>query len=86
MTGFFSLQMPVIGHWCGLPTGEAYSSGHLVLSHLRLAYCLLVESYSASFFQMCHDFLDFKIPQGLSTEPDKSINYDSHIISVSNSV
>ena len=65
LTGFFSLQMPVIGHWCGLPTGEV-SSGHLVSSHLRLAYGLLVESYSASFFQMCRDFPDFKIPFGLS--------------------
>ena len=32
---------------CGIPTGDAYSSGHLVPSHLGLAYSsiLLVETY-----------------------------------------
>ena len=77
--------MPVIGHWCGLPTGEAYSSGHP--SHLRLAYGLLVESYSASFFQMCRDIPDFKIPFGLSIFLVLKYDLiDSHIILVSNSV
>ena len=29
---------------CGMPTGDAYSSGHLVLSFLGLAFVLLVET------------------------------------------
>ena len=32
--------------WCGMPTGDAYSSGHLFRSHLGLAYVLLVETNS----------------------------------------
>ena len=30
--------------WCGMGTGDAYSSGHMVPPHLGLAYALLVET------------------------------------------
>ena len=30
--------------WRGMPTGDAYSSGHLVMSHLGLDLVILVET------------------------------------------
>ena len=34
---------------CGMPTGDAYSSGHLVLSHFRTCICSNVETNLSCF-------------------------------------
>ena len=48
-----------------MPTGDAYSSGHLVLSHLGLAYVLLVETIP--FHERVVIFPDYAIRTPLST-------------------
>ena len=48
-----------------MPTGDAYSSGHLVPSHLGLVYSLLVEINS--FPELVIIFLDYAIRASLGT-------------------
>ena len=49
---------------CGLPTEDAYSSGHLVLSHLGLAFVLLLRPFFPELV-MSTDLMSFEHPSVL---------------------
>ena len=49
---------------CGKPTEDAYSSGHLVLSHLGLAFILMLRPFFPEFV-MSTDLLSFEHPSVL---------------------
>ena len=46
-------------NWCGLPTDDAYSSGHLLLSHLGLAFILMLRPFCRKLV-MSTDLLSFQ--------------------------
>ena len=50
---------------CGMPTGYAYSSGHLAPSHLGFAYVLLVETNLFPEFDVI--FADYTLRTSLGT-------------------
>ena len=54
-----------ICNWCGMSKGDAYSSGHLVPSHLGVAFALLVETNQ--FPELVVIFPDFAIRTSLGT-------------------
>ena len=50
---------------CGMPTGDAYSSGHLVLSHFRTCICSYVET-NLSWTCLVSGLFEFRTSLGTS--------------------
>ena len=65
---------------CGMPTGDAYSSGHLVPSHFGLAYVQLDETNP--FPELVVNFPDYSFRTSLRSFSTLLIRHNSHFWSI----
>ena len=74
-TYFCNDSAPYLCNGCGMPTEDAYSSGHLVLSHLGTCMCSNAET-NLSWTCLVSGLLNFEHPWYFSFGLDRRSEYD----------